>query len=134
MERFAAIDIGTNSVLLVVAERDGWSFRPVLERLDVTRLGRGVDASGRLDPAALADTTQAVATFVREARSAGAEKIACVATSAARDAANGAEFIDAVRSACDLTPEIIGGEEEARLSYLSAWREMGPGQIAVLDI
>ncbi len=134
--RVAVIDVGTNTVLLTVAERRGASFHPVVERAEITRLGRGVDRTGRLDPAAIAETVAVVARYVAEARSLGAERIAAVATSAARDARNGAEFFEASRAAAGLAPEIIAGGEEARLVHLSAWGDFGaPGRpLAVLDV
>jgi exopolyphosphatase/guanosine-5'-triphosphate,3'-diphosphate pyrophosphatase len=134
--RLAAIDVGTNTVLLLVAERRGEGFAPLLERAEITRLGRGVDASGRLDPAAIADTVQVLAGFARAARELGAKIVACVATSAARDAANGGEFFAAAKAAAGLVPEVIAGEEEARLVWTSAWRDFGrDGEpLAVLDV
>jgi len=135
-ERVAAIDVGTNTVLLTVAERRGHSFQPVVERAEITRLGRGVDRTGRLDPAAIAETVAVIARYAAEARSLGATRIAAVATSAARDAGNGAEFFEAARAAAGLVPEVIAGGEEARLVHLSAWRDFGaPGRrLAVLDV
>lgn len=135
-ERFAAIDVGTNTVLLVVAERHGATLAPLLERADITRLGRGVDATGRLDPAAIRDTVAVLAEYARAARSLGATVLACVATSAVRDAANGPEFFAAAREAAGLVPEVISGEEEARLVWSSAWRDFGrPAEpLAVLDV
>jgi exopolyphosphatase/guanosine-5'-triphosphate,3'-diphosphate pyrophosphatase len=135
-ERLAAIDVGTNTVLLLVAERrEGGGLDPVVERAEITRLGRGVDASGRLDPAAIRETVEALARFAGEARALGAREIACVATSAARDAANGAEFFAAARAAAGLVPEVISGDEEARLVWASAWRDFGgAGPLAVLDV
>jgi exopolyphosphatase/guanosine-5'-triphosphate,3'-diphosphate pyrophosphatase len=135
-DRFATIDVGTNTVLLLVAERRGAVLAPLLERADITRLGRGVDATGRLDPAAIRDTVAVLAEYARAARELGAPVVACVATSAARDAANGAEFFEAARAAAGLTPEVIPGDEEARLVWASAWRDFGrPGEpLAVLDV
>ncbi|MCX5732186.1 MAG: Ppx/GppA family phosphatase [Deltaproteobacteria bacterium] len=135
-ERVAAIDVGTNTVLLSVVERRGHSFQPVVERAEITRLGRGVDRTGRLDPAAIAETVAVIARYAAEARSLGATRIAAVATSAARDAGNGAEFFEAARAAAGLVPEVIAGGEEARLVHLSAWRDFGaPGRrLAVLDV
>ncbi len=143
--RLAAIDVGTNTVLLLVAERRGGALAPVLERAEITRLGRGVDATGRLDAKAIRDTVDVLAEYARQARALGAERIVCVATSAARDAANGAEFFAAARAAAGLAPEVISGDEEARLVYGSAWRDFGltlagpepfpPGApLAVLDV
>jgi exopolyphosphatase / guanosine-5'-triphosphate,3'-diphosphate pyrophosphatase len=151
MPRFATIDVGTNTVLLLVAEaRRALPLRPaaqahaqgerewvaIVERAEITRLGRGVDRSGRLDPAAIRDTVEVLARFASEARALGAEAIACVATSAARDAANGEDFFAAAREAAGLVPEVIAGDEEARLVWASAWRDFGAdaGSLAVLDV
>lgn len=140
MKRCASIDVGTNTVLLLVAERrpDG-GFAPLVERAEITRLGRGVDRTGRLDPAAIRDTVSVLARYAGEARALGAEAIACVATSAARDAANSAEFFDAAAREAGVSPEVISGEEEARLVYESAWRDFGAapgaaGPLAVVDV
>jgi len=134
-ERVAAIDVGTNTVLLLVAERRGGRLEPLAERAEITRLGRGVDATGRLDPAAIRETAEVLARFAGEARALGVAEIACVATSAARDAANGAEFFAAARAAAGLVPEVISGDEEARLVWASAWRDFGgAGPLAVLDV
>jgi exopolyphosphatase / guanosine-5'-triphosphate,3'-diphosphate pyrophosphatase len=134
--RCAAIDIGTNTVLLVVAERRGDCFAAVLERAEITRLGRGVDRSGRLAAAAIRETVEVLARYQAEAQRLGARIVACVATSAARDAANSSEFFEAARRATGLTPEVIAGQEEARLVHGSAWRDFGrPGSLlAVLDV
>jgi exopolyphosphatase/guanosine-5'-triphosphate,3'-diphosphate pyrophosphatase len=132
---FAAIDVGTNSVLLLVAERDSsGAFRPIIERAEITRLGKGVDATGLLDPERMARTAEVIGQFTQEARTAGADQIACVATSAARDAKNGAAFFEAVKGKAGLVPEIISGAEEARLSYLAAERDFGGGPKVVIDI
>ncbi len=144
-DRLAAIDVGTNTVLLLVAERRGGALAAVRERAEITRLGRGVDATGRLDTAAIRDTVQVLAAFAREARALGATRIACVATSAAREAANGAEVFSAAQAAAGLVPEVISGDEEARLVWTSAWRDFGSssgakaregpsGPLAVLDV
>jgi exopolyphosphatase/guanosine-5'-triphosphate,3'-diphosphate pyrophosphatase len=134
--RCAAIDVGTNTVLLLVAERRGRELAPVVERAEITRLGRGVDRTGRLDPDAIRDTVAVLRRYAGEARALGAADIACVATSAARDAANGAEFFEAARREAGLSPEVIAGDEEARLVWQSAWRDFGAasGSLAVLDV
>jgi exopolyphosphatase/guanosine-5'-triphosphate,3'-diphosphate pyrophosphatase len=143
-QRVAAIDVGTNTVLLLVAEQREDGIAPLVERAEITRLGRGVDASGRLEPAAIAATVRVLAAYAAEARALGVREIACVATSAARDAANGAEFFEATRAAAGLVPEIISGDEEARLVWRSAWRDFGgpsgpppfppAAPLAVLDV
>ena len=134
--RFASIDVGTNSVLLLVAEQtaDG-TFQPVRERAEITRLGRGVDKSGKLAPEAISDTVAVIAEFARDARLLSAEGIVVSATSAARDASNGRDFLDAVKRDAGVEVQIISGEEEARLSFASAWADFGgKGPLIVLDI
>jgi exopolyphosphatase/guanosine-5'-triphosphate,3'-diphosphate pyrophosphatase len=136
--RVAAIDVGTNTVLLLVAEQvpDG-GFRAVVERAEITRLGRGVDRAGRLDPAAIEETVGVLSAYAAEARALGATGIACVATSAARDASNGADFFERALDRAGVRPEVISGEEEARLVYASAWRDFGAtsdGGLAVVDV
>jgi exopolyphosphatase/guanosine-5'-triphosphate,3'-diphosphate pyrophosphatase len=107
-----------------------------VERAEITRLGRGVDRTGQLDAKAIADTVAVIARYAAEARALEAAGIACVATSAARDAANGSVFFDAARAAAGLVPEVVSGDEEARLVWTSAWRDFGsPGRtLAVLDV
>ena len=136
MPRFASIDIGTNSVLLLVAERgpDG-RFAAMLERAEITRLGRGVDKSRTLAPEAIEDTLKVLESYTAEARALGARAIAATATSAARDASNGSEFLRAVAERTGVKVEIIAGEEEARLAFASAWADFGgEGPLVVLDI
>jgi exopolyphosphatase/guanosine-5'-triphosphate,3'-diphosphate pyrophosphatase len=139
MERLASIDCGTNTVLLLVAELRGAELVPLLERAEITRLGRGVDRTGRLDPDAIRETVAVLARFATEARALGARELVCVATSAARDAQNSAQFFTAVQDAAGLTPTVISGQEEARLVHGSAWRDFGapagrPGVLTVLDV
>ncbi len=132
--RFAAIDIGTNSVLLAVAEQGPAGLKAVVERAEITRLGRGVDATGRLSGESLSRTLAVVEAYAAQARDLGASRIACVATSAARDAENGPAFLERLR-ALRLAPEIVSGEREARLGYLAARHEFaGGGPLALLDV
>ncbi len=136
-ERYAAIDVGTNSVLLLVAERDAaGTFRAVDERLEITRLGRGVDRTRRLDPRSIDDTVAALARFAAVAREAGARELVVTATSAARDATNGAEFFARAKEAADVAVEVLPGDLEAELSYEAAARDFGgPGvALAMVDI
>lgn len=136
MKRYAAIDVGTNSVLLLVAERrpDG-RLVAVEERAEITRLGRGVDATRRLDPEAIEETLKVLEAYAKDARELGAEDLVVSATSAARDASNGREFLDGARARAGVTVEIISGDEEARLSFASAWADFGAGApLVVLDI
>jgi exopolyphosphatase/guanosine-5'-triphosphate,3'-diphosphate pyrophosphatase len=136
MPRFATIDVGTNSVLLLVAERGASGrFSAVEERAEITRLGRGVDHTRRLAPEAIAATLEVVETFVRSARELTAEAIVITATSAARDAVNGADFLAEAKRRTGLGIEIISGEEEARLSFASAFADFGGERpLAVVDI
>ena len=135
-KRFAAIDVGTNSVKLHVGERraDGtWST--VADRAEVTRLGEGLDAAGTLEPEPMRRTMEAIAAMAEEARRAGAVEIAAVGTAGLRAAANGAELVGAVEARCGVRIEIIPGEEEARLAYLAAVSglELGRGPLVAFD-
>jgi exopolyphosphatase/guanosine-5'-triphosphate,3'-diphosphate pyrophosphatase len=134
--RFATIDIGTNSVLLLVAERGvGGAFVPVAERMEITRLGRGVDRTRRLSEAALEATLEAVGRFAALAREFGAHEVLATATSAARDADNGHLLVDGA-AALGVPVEIIAGEREARLSWRAVAGDFSPGgePLAVVDI
>lgn len=136
MTRVAAIDCGTNSVRLLIAEGAADGLREVERDLHLTRLGQGVDATGRFAPEALARTLDAVADFAARIARAGAERVRFVATSAARDASNRAEFFAGVRERVGVDAEIISGDEEARLSFtgaLSAAREVA-WPVLVMDI
>jgi len=138
MPRYATIDVGTNSVLLLVADRlpDG-RFQAVRERAEITRLGRGVDKSRRLSPEGMEATLQVLSDFASEARGLGAEAIAVSATSAARDAENGSEFLSAAQERAGVTVDIISGELEAQLSFTSAHADFGreaSGPMVVIDI
>ena len=139
MRRFAAMDLGTNTALLVVAEKHEGLWCPVLERAEITRLGQGVDGTKRLLPEAMERSARMLGEYAREARSLGVadEDMAAVSTSAARDALNGGELISLVRKYGGLPLEIIPGEEEARLTWLGATADLkaAPGQkLCVFDI
>jgi exopolyphosphatase/guanosine-5'-triphosphate,3'-diphosphate pyrophosphatase len=116
----AAVDCGTNSVRLLVSRLVDGRLVEVDRRLHLTRLGQGVDATGRFHPEALARTLDAMADFGAELDEFGVSHRRVVATSAARDAANSAEFFDGARARLGVEAEIIPGEEEARLSYAGA--------------
>ena len=115
--RRAVIDIGTNSVKLLVAEVSPESVEPVWEGSEQTRLGRGFYEDHRLRTEAIADTARAVAGFVQTAREQGATAVRVIATSAARDAVNAGELLAAVRSASGLEVEVISGEQEADWAF-----------------
>ena len=114
--RRAIIDVGTNSVKLLVAEVDGQLVTPVVEHSEQTRLGRGFYVEHRLQADAIAQTAQAVSAFARIAAS-HAAPARVIATSAARDAVNQGELLDAIRAASGLPVEIISGEQEADWAF-----------------
>jgi exopolyphosphatase/guanosine-5'-triphosphate,3'-diphosphate pyrophosphatase len=136
--KIGALDVGTNTVLMLVAETtaDGGARR-VIDLARVTRLGQGVDHSHRLDPSAALRTLETIAEFVEQARAAGAEKIVAAGTATLRDAADGESLIRRVRERTGVELEIVSGETEARLSYLAVVRglRLDPAQrLLIIDI
>ncbi len=115
--RRAVVDIGTNSVKLLVAEVRDRDIHPLSEESQQTRLGQGFYETHRLSPHAIANTASAVARFVTQARARNAESIRIIATSAARDATNAQELVSAVEAATELPLEIISGEQEADWAF-----------------
>ena len=141
MSRVAAIDCGTNSIRLLVADVtesfDGLKdLRDLHREMRIVRLGKGVDATGRLDPEALERTRVALVDYAAAARRKGAERIRMVATSATRDASNREEFFAMVRDTLGVDAEIISGDEEARLSFVGAVGDLDPedGPFVVTDV
>lgn len=136
MTRVAAIDCGTNSIRLLVADVEGGVLTDVDRRMEIVRLGAGVDRTGMLDPAALERTLAATARYADECRELGVERIRYVATSATRDAANREVFVDGVRGLIGVAPEIVSGDEEANLSYAGATLVLSgqPEPVLVVDI
>lgn len=124
MSRVAAIDCGTNSIRLLVADISEGNFREVYRTMEIVRLGQGVDKNKAFDPTAIERTLNAVAQFSDVISRKGATEIRFCATSATRDATNRHLFIDGVNAILGVSPEVISGEEEARLSFLGAVREM----------
>ena len=118
--RAAVIDCGTNTVRLLISDRDGQELREVARDLRFTRLGQGVDATGSFHPEALARTFAAVDDYASIIASARVDKVRFVATSAARDVANREEFFAGVRDRLGVDPDVIDGDEEAQLSFLGA--------------
>jgi len=113
-------------VKLLLGERaGGGAWRELVDRSEVTRLGEGLAGSGRLGPEPMARTTEAVAAAVNEAWLQGADEVVAVGTAGLRAAANSTDFLAAVAERCGLELEVIGGEEEARLSYLAAIPDLG---------
>ncbi|HET6713726.1 MAG TPA: DUF501 domain-containing protein [Actinomycetota bacterium] len=137
--RVGAIDQGTNSIRLLVVEppaAPGVSATELARDMLITRLGLGVDRTGRFDPDALARTVEALGMFCRRAQALGAERIRVGATSAVRDAENRGEYAAAVRAHAGSDLEVITGEQEARLSFLGGTHGLDPawGPFAVQDI
>ena len=117
MSALGAIDIGTNSVRLLVTDAAGNE----LERLmRMTRLGQGVDVTGELAPEAIARTVAVLSDYLARMRAHGVTRVRAVATSAARDARNGSQFFDAAQAALGTRPELLSGDAEARLSFHGA--------------
>jgi exopolyphosphatase / guanosine-5'-triphosphate,3'-diphosphate pyrophosphatase len=134
-KRVAVIDVGTNSARLLVADVEAGKVSPVERRSRVTRLGRGVDLSGRLSAEAIEDACEAIGDYVVAVRELGAETTDAIATSAVRDSANGSAFVAELRERFALSARVLDGEEEARLTYLGATAEQAPTEpTLVIDI
>ena len=134
--RVAAIDCGTNSIRLLIADIDGNNFREVVRDMEIVRLGQGVDETGQFHPDAIARTLAAVDKFAAEIAKRGVEKIRFCATSASRDATNRHLFVDGVRERLGIELEVISGDEEAALSFAGAIKDLDPsnGPFLVVDI
>ncbi|MFE9203714.1 exopolyphosphatase [Micromonospora sp. NPDC007230] len=124
----AAIDCGTNSIRLLVADlpdREAGPQAPLVDlcrRMEIVRLGQGVDRTGRLAPEAIERTRVALADYAAEIEKFGAERVRMCATSATRDASNAADFRAMVEQTLGVPPEVVTGDEEARLSFTGAVR------------
>jgi exopolyphosphatase / guanosine-5'-triphosphate,3'-diphosphate pyrophosphatase len=141
MARVAAIDCGTNSIRLLVAdltEQDDGTvhLRDVHREMRIVRLGEGVDATKRLSIAAIKRTRDALADYTMICRRKGAERVRMVATSATRDATNRDEFFAMTRETLGVEAEVISGDEEARLSFTGAVGDLDPedGPFVVTDL
>lgn len=139
MTRVAAIDCGTNSIRLLIAEPDGsGGLNDLQRRLEVVRLGQGVDASGEFHPDALRRTFAAVDEYAELIKKADVpvDKVHFVATSATRDVQNRDSFFAGVRERLGVVPDVISGETEARLSFIGALSRVAPeGEpVLVMDI
>ena len=134
--RRAIIDIGTNTVKLLVADVNNGQVLPVVSKDATTRLGEGVDQTQRLSPLAITRTVETLGHYVADAKQLGAESVAAFTTSAARDASNRDEFLAAVGNACGLDVQLISGEREAELIFRGvcsdpAWSKE---RILVMDV
>lgn len=135
-QRIAVIDLGTNSTRLLVADVADGRVNQLERRTEVTRLGQGVESSGRLSAAAMNRVFATVEAYRAAIDRHGAERAVAVATSAARDALNGEEFRAELANRFDLEARIISGDEEARLCFLGATSARPPGgePLLMLDI
>jgi exopolyphosphatase/guanosine-5'-triphosphate,3'-diphosphate pyrophosphatase len=126
--RVAAIDCGTNSIRLLVADLppDGGPPTDLARRMEIVRLGQGVDRTGRLAPEAIERTRVVLAAYAAEIGARGAERVRMIATSATRDAANAGDFRAMVSATLGVPPEVVTGDEEARLSFTGAVRGLPP--------
>jgi exopolyphosphatase/guanosine-5'-triphosphate,3'-diphosphate pyrophosphatase len=118
--RVAAIDCGTNSIRLLVADVDGGRLHDLAREMRVVRLGQDVDRTGRLAPEAIERTITALRDYAATITSLGATAVRMVATSASRDASNRDDFVRAVVQVLGLGPDVISGDEEAALSFAGA--------------
>ena len=138
--RVAAVDCGTNSLRLLLADVDPEraELTDLTRRMEIVRLGQGVDKTGRLAPEALARTIAVLRDYADVIASSGAQAVRMVATSATRDASNAADFTGMVKEVLGVAPEVLSGDEEAVLSFTGATAELtagpDPGPFLVADI
>lgn len=137
MSRFAAIDVGTNTILMLVAdlEADG-AFRVVADRAAIVRLGEGVDRTRSLSAAGVGRALGALGDYVRVCRSLGVTEIAAVGTSALRDARNAGSFIDRLKRELRLDLRVLSGAEEAAYCFLSVEKGLAldAREVLVVDV
>jgi len=136
LSRVAAIDCGTNSIRLLIADITDGKFKEVLRTMEIVRLGQGVDQNKSFHPDAINRTLLAVEKFAQLIASKGVEKIRFCATSATRDASNRELFTDGVERILGVKVEVIPGEQEAALSFIGATKELSQsdGPFLVVDI
>jgi exopolyphosphatase / guanosine-5'-triphosphate,3'-diphosphate pyrophosphatase len=138
MTRVAAIDCGTNSIRLLIAQVQGDGTLAELDRrMQIVRLGQDVDRTGMIAPEAMARTLAATQEYAQACAAAGVSRIRFVATSATRDAGNRDEFVDGVRAALGVEPEVVDGDQEAALSFAGATAGLAathPGPFLVVDL
>src|SRR5882757_5943101 len=133
--RVATIDIGTNSVLLLIAESAAGALRPLVERATITRLGAGVDRNRRLLPEASARTLACLSEYEGVLREHSVERLDIVGTSALRDVTGGEAFITRAQEILGVAPRVIDGTEEARLTFIGALSGLSLlGKVTVFDI
>ncbi len=134
-DRLGAIDIGTNSVLLVIAAASSLGLTPVLERASITRLGEGVDRTRQLSPAASSRTLACLREYAKDLRAHGVTRLAVVGTSALRDALGGDDFLAEAERILSVRPRVIAGVEEAQLTFRGALSGLAvTGSLLVFDV
>lgn len=135
MPRVACIDIGTNSVLLLIAEQSPRGPVALVEQATITRLGQGVDRTGQLAPEACERTLACLRAYANTIAEYGAERVVAVGTSAMRDARNGAKFREHARELLGTEPRVISGDEEAALTFVGALSGLQlTGTLVVFDV
>jgi len=143
MTRVAAIDCGTNSIRLLVADidPDSGTLTDLVRRMEIVRLGHGVDKTGVIAPDAMARTLAQAREYATRCSELGVERVRFVATSASRDARNAQEFVDGVRdafAAFGVSPDVVSGHEEASLSFRGATGDLRakgiPGPYLMVDL
>lgn len=133
-KRVASIDIGTNTILLLIAEVEGGILKPLLERETIVRLGEGVQKNGVLSEGAMAKGIQTLIQYLKECETMRVQKVFAVGTSVLREAENSAQFLHRVKEKFDLSIEIISGEEEARFSFLAIVKDSKEFEKSILVI
>lgn len=132
MQRRAVIDVGTNSVKLLIAEVTDGEVHPIWEGSKQTRLGRGLYDTGLLSQESLTATKDAVRQYAADARQQGATSLRIIATSAAREARNAPQLIQLLTEASGVVPEVISGEQEARWAFAGVATQPGRSQLPLL--
>ncbi len=135
--RVAGIDCGTNSIRLLIADVDGGTVRDVVRRMEIVRLGQGVDRTGRIADASLARAFARTEEYAALCRRHAVESIRFAATSAARDARNRDAFVDGIAARIGVAPSILSGGEEARMSFEGASSALpagGPDPVLTVDL
>jgi exopolyphosphatase/guanosine-5'-triphosphate,3'-diphosphate pyrophosphatase len=133
-ERVASIDIGTNTILLLIAEIKTGLLKPLLEKETIVRLGEGVQTNGVLSKGGMERGLQTLTQYLRECREMDVQRIFAVGTSALREAKNSDHFLTRVKENLNLSIEIISGEEEAKLSFLAVARDLKEEKKAILVV
>jgi exopolyphosphatase/guanosine-5'-triphosphate,3'-diphosphate pyrophosphatase len=136
MKRIASIDIGTNTILLLIAEAGQGKLKPLFEAETVVRLGEGLQKSGFLSEEAMKRGLQTLTQYLETCRALGVEEIFAIGTSALREAKNSSDFLKIIKEKLKLSIEVISGQEEAQLSFLAVVKDMKPSKdsLIVVDV